>query len=189
MTDVDFAVFEGGLTDLLAAAPLPDLGPGTPATALKSKISGVVHDLFPPARVKDAAMARAAEAGLWLYFNFHDESHNISQDLPSPTASYWHGILHRREPDPGNAKYWFRRVGQHPIFPKLHEAATDLAKASASAANVVHQRPTWDPMAFVDTCEAQRGRGTPGEELCRQIQKTESDLLMEFCLRRALGKE
>ena len=64
-------------------------------------------------------MALACMAGLWLRHDFLDESHRISQDLENPSGSYWHGIMHRRELDFSNAKYWFRRVGMHRVFEPL----------------------------------------------------------------------
>ena len=77
--------------------------------------------LFP-----DAFSPEAAISGLYLYFCAYDESHTISQEVETPEGSFWHGIMHRQEPDPGNAAYWFRRVGQHPIFPQLRDAAAEL---------------------------------------------------------------
>src|SRR5688572_28076746 len=76
------------------------------------------NDLFPTARAPEAAMS-----GLYLYFGCFEESHNLSQGINTPDGSYWHGMLHRQEPDPGNAAYWFRRVGRHPIFPALQNEA------------------------------------------------------------------
>lgn len=60
------------------------------------------------------------EAGLLLLWDHVDESHQISQTMEGQgtprTADYWHGIMHRREPDAGNAAWWFRRVGSHPAL-------------------------------------------------------------------------
>ena len=64
-------------------------------------------------------MAEGCLAGLWLLYDFLDESHTISQSLDTLEGSYWHGIMHRREPDYENAKYWFRRVPVHPIHAEL----------------------------------------------------------------------
>ena len=43
--------------------------------------------------------AKAVLAGLWLWHDWLDESHTISQALPSPAGSFWHAIMHRREGD------------------------------------------------------------------------------------------
>ena len=57
---------------------------------------------FPRARVPEAALS-----GLYLYFSCWDEAHVIAQDLSSAEGSFWHGIVHRQEPDAENASYWF----------------------------------------------------------------------------------
>jgi hypothetical protein len=136
------------------------------------------HDLFPGSRAPEAALS-----GLWLYFSCFDESHSISQDIATAEGSYWHGLLHRQEPDAGNAAYWFRRVGRHEIFPDLHQAATELVADSP-----VHFRikDRWDPFAFIDFCEnARRQPGSDAERLAREIQRAEWQLLFDYCARPA----
>src|SRR6056297_3123890 len=76
-------------------------------------------------------------SGLWLLAGELDRSHTISQDLPAAEGSFWHGIMHRREADFSNAKYWFRRVGSHPVSDRLAEMASDVYD---------------DPCSFVDAC-------------------------------------
>src|SRR5437868_4066766 len=95
---------------LLAVPRLMPLGPRTPVTAMRPQLAAL--DLPP-----------ACAAGLWLYFDFLDESHAISQELDTPEGSYWHAIMHRREPDAWNSKYWWRKVGPHPVLARLREEA------------------------------------------------------------------
>ncbi len=130
-------------------------------------------DLFSGSHAPEAALS-----GLWLYFWCFDESHNISQDNETPDGSYWHGILHRQEPDAENAAYWFRRVGDHPVFPLLRASAEELTTAEFKL------KERWDPFAFIDFCEeARRQPGTAIERVAREIQRAEWQLLFNHCAR------
>ena len=177
------------IQDLLREERLPALGPGKPAEAFRKTLQAhTIDTAFAPAKVVDRDSALACLAGLWLYFDFLDEAHAISQDLDTAEGSYWHGILHRREPDYPNAKYWFRRVGNHPVFEPLRQAAAEFTSASGmpnGTAFLVEQE-AWDPFAFVDLCEA-ASRGGADELLCRRIQQREWELLFGYCYQCAVG--
>jgi len=129
--------------------------------------------LFPHARD-----AKAALSGLLLIAGHWDLSHQIAQDVSSREGSYWHAIAHRIEPDSWNSGYWFRRVGEHPIFADLHEQATML-----SASNVGWRPKTpWDPQAFLAFCDlARTAPGIAKYEYAQQIQRAECDLLFSWC--------
>jgi hypothetical protein len=136
-------------------------------------------ELYPGAFAPGAALA-----GLYLYFSCRDEAHEVAQADSSVEGSYWHGILHRQEPDAGNAAYWFRRVGKHPVFPGLLQAAEAIAAAHPNAG--LHFAKDWDPFAFIEICE--RARRQPGSELERaalEIQRAEWQRLFDFCARRS----
>jgi len=126
------------------------------------------RELFPGSRAPEAAMA-----GLYLYFSCLDEAHTIAQSIETPDGSFWHGIMHRQEPDAGNAGYWFRRVGSHPIFPELRQRADALGYPTAAH---------WDPIAFIDACEdARRHPGSDREAQMQRIQLAEWQLLFHHC--------
>jgi len=117
-------------------------------------------DLFAGSRASEAAMS-----GLYLYFSCLDESHTISQSIETAEGAFWHGIMHRQEPDPGNSAYWFRQVGNHPIFPALRDAA---------ARHGIDFGPRWDPFAFIKLCDSSDPRGL-------EVQRAEWQLLFDFC--------
>ncbi len=120
------------VADLIDRAALNELGPGKPDHAQRARLDQLSPEqLLAPHPVRDRQMAEACLAGLWLLHDFLDESHTISQSIDTLEGSYWHGIMHRREPDYENAKYWFRRVPVHPLYAPLACAAHELAVAAA----------------------------------------------------------
>lgn len=134
----------------------------------------------------DQAMAEACLSGLWLRFNYLDESHTISQDLHDSTGSYWHGIMHRREPDYSNAKYWFRRTGHHPAMETLAEKANSLAaEEELDRATEFLTEGTWDPMAMVDACQAVARGNCAKKELLEKVALLEWETLFDYCYSRA----
>lgn len=129
----------------------------------------------------------ALSAGLLQIFDFWDDSHTAAQeadDLGERVASsYWHAIAHRREPDPGNAAYWFRRVGRHAVLPTIGERASSLIQAAGNpawASHLVSER-SWDPLAFVNAVQNSAGNSA-SERLARQLQSAEMLALLEVSL-------
>lgn len=178
--------FTAEIDALLAPPRLNELVPSEANQAARQKLQTLsVTSLFKTG-ISDRAMAQTCLAGLWLYHDFLDESHAISQQMESQEGSYWHGIMHRREPDYANAKYWFRRVGEHPIGSDLCQVAHELAQSAErdQATDFLRKQSRWDSFRFVDLCES-AARGSPRELLCREIQRREWWLLFAFCFERA----
>lgn len=179
------------IAELLREPRLMDLGPGQPNQAVAAKLQALANDPLDPNRgpVRDAGMAAACRAALWLYHDFLDESHAISQDIDTPTGSYWHGIVHRREPDFANARYWFRKVGHHPIFGNLGAAAAAITRQTTldESTAFLASQPSWNPFGFAVLCEACLGGKSPRQTLCQHIQQREWEILFDYCYRQAFG--
>lgn len=129
----------------------------------------------------------ACRAGLFQWHDYLDESHQLSQSIEGEgegqLGDYWHAIMHRREPDYANAKYWFRAIGRQANYPQLARAAARiLSRCDADAQEWGHRlqpKGEWDPFAFVDFCE--KCAGDEETELAlaaRRIQHAEMLLLI-----------
>jgi hypothetical protein len=123
-------------------------------------------------------------AALLQIHDFWVASHEAAQqadDLGERRFSaYWHGIAHRREPDAGNAAYWFRRVGRHSVFPSIGGQAQPLLEEHGDAAltSRLLEQGGWNPMAMIDLC-TQAPSGSPQETIARKLQRLEMQLLLD----------
>jgi hypothetical protein len=153
-------------------------GPCTNAQARAMLKSSMPKKLFPNARDAEAAMS-----GLWLYFSCFEEAHQVADACKSIEGEFWHAIVHRQEPDSGNAAYWFRRVGAHPIFERLSREVREVTRRIRTAEFRGHH---WDPYAFISFCD--RARMQPGssqEQAAMEIQRLEWQILFDYCARPA----
>ena len=135
------------------------------AEALAAIQGASAKTLFPQSRAPEAALS-----GLYLYFSCMDEAHQVAQTVHTPDGAFWHGIVHRQEPDPGNARYWFRQVGSHPIFRDLAGCAQALGLHSHD------EQGGWDPFRFIEIC----GQSM---RVALETQRAEWQLLFDYCAR------
>ena len=140
--------------------------------------------------IVDMEMARCCIAGIWLLHGFLDESHRISQTLASSSGSYWHGIMHRCEPDYSNAKYWFGRVGDHPIYATLGTAAQQVAAASRDLDQTTYlvSQTYWDPIRFIDLYAAESDCTGPDRQCAQAVGLLEWRMLFAYCYHNAIRR-
>jgi len=104
--------------------------------------------------------------------------------------------MHRREGDYNNAKHWFRKVGEHPVFPKLRKRALRVGGETIESpphqqqySDAIETAEEWDPFQFVDWCaDAETKNMDPAiEYFLKKTQLVEIRLLLEFSCEKAIG--
>jgi hypothetical protein len=133
-------------------------------------------DLFPNLEEPEAPLA-----GLWLYFSCFEEAHKLAEMCETEEGDLWHALIHRHEGDSGNAAYWFRRAGPHPIFTHIARAVVKIIRRYPTAE---FRTGRWDPLAFLAFCD--RARKQPGsihERVAMEIQRAEWQILFDYTAR------
>ncbi len=175
----------GDFKELLATPAPPELGPG-PRGAVKPEVT---LRLALDQRLAGTKLAPDVEplvrALIYLWHDHMDAAHEISQDVPSGSGSFVHGIVHRREPDYGNAQYWFRRVGTHPAFEPLAAKVEELPEMKAETK--IHAKlitsGRWNAMGMIAACEEATRSGADAQIMAlREVQRLEIESLLEWLL-------
>jgi hypothetical protein len=165
-------------------------GDGSPQT--RERLLALGPDWLLAQPVRSIEDARSLLAGLWLWHDWLSESHMISQDIASATGSFWHAIMHRREGDFSNAKYWYARCRHHPVLEQIPALARVTLGDAATTTAPLHRLLSttgWDPDAFVDVVEAtHRNPSDPLYTIAVRLQQLEWRALFEHCARRAAGQ-
>jgi hypothetical protein len=178
------------LLSFLETPELAELGPGPradvePLGQLNARLDaalGLAH--------MGNEQGQLLRAVVLLWHDHLDASHSLAQAVENRDGSYVHAIMHRREPDYGNAKYWFHRVGRHSCYESLAAGAAGLIQKAGPESGWKKQKllpeGRWDAFGFVDACEEvaaeRRKASSPNANaaLLQQIQRVEFELLITY---------
>ncbi len=135
--------------------------------------------------------APAWKAALHLWNDDLEAAHELVQELHSATGSALHGIVHRREGDYDNARYWFVRAGDHPAYHGLQSRAALLlageqmpAGQIGQALKAMHGQGSWNPSLLTNTIEIHETRTNRDDDAVRhlleQLQQLELEAMLRF---------
>lgn len=172
-------------------AVLPELAPDEPGSE-RDWLYSLLQAYQPEAdlgTITSRPDAVAVKAGLLCIHDYLEESHQFSQSVQHDgrhrAGDYWHHIMHRREPDYSNAKYWSRAVGSHPLFDELPDVAAPLFAQFQSSQVLDWQTALvssgrWSLNEFVDCCAEAAASGDPElNAFAKQVQWIEMQLLLQ----------
>lgn len=135
------------LRQLLVSHGQPGLGPDIRAAAwtevqVRTACEEALQQTTFDARRRDQLLALAL-----CWHDRWDAAHDLAQQQEgAQDMDLIHAILHRREPDRDNARYWLRRVGVHPSWKHLPPIA-----AAEGLTDFVH-RGAWQADRFLERC-------------------------------------
>jgi hypothetical protein len=154
-----------------------------PALA-RELLVGVKPDQLLTTPIKSPPAAGAMLAGLWLWHDALEESHTLSQKLDTPDGAYWHAIMHRREGDFSNSKYWLARCRNHPCGAAMAKSLAELNQSDPALVST----GGWDPFAFVDLVEQVHDRPSdPRRPMVIALQQLEWRVLFAHCAAAAVS--
>lgn len=183
-----------------------DLFPeGVRENFLKKHLDQVDGASLAPSETGDQTHRSLLLAALHLFNDDLDPAHAICQGFgrDSVAGNYWHGVIHRREPDFDNARGWFGRADKWEGVLQIRDGVLDVLQRVLLMPEYGHARDTafalkrkiddagiWEPAFFVDMCETFRGTDTQDEMeslLLREVQEAEMVAALDWTYRCAIG--
>jgi hypothetical protein len=103
------------------------------------------------------------------------------------TLAFWHAIIHRREGDFSNSKYWYARAAGHPVLATLAGSVGALVNRAPADKGLLRLVANgWNPNAFVDFVESvSADEADVLYPIAVQLQQMEWRVLWEHCAREA----
>lgn len=169
-------------------------------------LDGVTPEQLLVAPPKSHAYATAMLCGLWLWHDGLHECHEIAQMHPSKkrdeqareenqligvirTLDLWHAIMHRREGDFSNAKYWYARCGDHRAMRMISAMGMDVIGRTTSDQSLLRiVAGEYNPDALVDLVEEIHDRPQdPRYGAAVRLQQMEWEALFQHCTEEAAG--
>jgi hypothetical protein len=146
----------------------------TGGRAANPKISKLIEDtlsvdLVAPCSINSSIHVDLIKSALFLWNDDFELAHEYAQSAQNAEGSYWHAILHRREPDFSNANYWYSRVGSHPVFHKMAQLYSG-----------------WKPDRFLLQCQKKKSKDDVS--LLLETQVKEFELLFDHTYHEAVRK-
>ena len=197
---------------VIASATYEKLTVDGGASDAAALLEGVTPDQLLVAPAKNRVAGFAMLAGLWLWADELDRGHTIAQKSPGEllrtgsrslsmladesssfdgeaTLNFWHAIMHRREGDFPNSKYWYARCQNHAALPVMAATAAKHVHAMPADKSLLRLVATgWNPNAFVDLVQAVHALpNDPRFPLAVALQRMEWQVLFDHCTRAAAG--
>lgn len=133
---------------LLVTDEPADLGPGPRSGVMSERELNARLDSLLGKTDLSSTRKELVRSLLLLWHDHLDASHNISQRIENADGSFVHAIMHRREPDAWNSKYWYAGSGSIPPSLRLPGASTNCWLVAADV-----RRRTWPGVS----CQAVTG--------------------------------
>lgn len=130
----------------------------------------------PPAG--DASFVPLVRAGMFYHHNALEDAHRLVQEASGDAAAYWHAMIHRRERDFENARYWLRRAGEQPAFAEMQARAADVSPHMG-------RQMSWDPYLLVNLAEQLRFGAAELEAEVVGLGRVEFEVFFDYCFRQA----
>ena len=136
--------------------------------------------IFGALPISPGAPVELVRAALFYYHNALDDSHKQAAKSTGDIAAYWHGMVHRREGDFENARYWMRRAGEQPVFQEMQGRASDGSPHMS-------RQPSWDPFLFIHLCEQYKYGETEYRKELGHLQRVEFAAMFDYIWRRCVA--
>ncbi|MBT4136607.1 MAG: hypothetical protein HOE48_01770, partial [Candidatus Latescibacteria bacterium] len=134
-----------------------------------------------------------------------DTAHQICQTIgktaDAPEICYWHGLIHRREPDFKNAHSWFQKSRNLAANNQLYQATYNFLQRAIQMPDYgdtrevalqfwqhLRNQGTWDALYFLNLCEsAIENKNSDLQKLLEDIQAIEFETLFQWTFQKAIG--